>query len=435
MKYTGLGITVLLVLALAGCGNKQKTQVATQDQTLLKQEQKHFAHVSLHKASGSVRVLMPQTKDGKNYVQLAPYAKLAKKMVRHPQKQTAYVTFTAAKAQDQYDFIQPTVRVYETHDGKTKLLSTTQLTGLNINRRTAAPLRIAELAHTAQQLSGLNYHALAQAVAHRNYSPTQLRQARALHFLKNDQATNFRLTADSFTVFPDKNALGIKQVRMPLSEVRGYLSKSTQVASTKDKKLVALTFDDGPNPKTTPEILKILRKEKVKATFFMLGKSIAMDQSIARAVVAGGHEVGTHTYDHKNLSLMNPAAALQEVTTAADDMYAATGVLPTLLRPPYGAVNMTHDNRIPLPSIQWSVDSEDWRVHAPAPIIARVTATARPGSIILMHDIHPQTVAALPAVIKSLKAKGYHFATVTELLGGSLLPQEQYFGVGDHRSI
>lgn len=435
MKYTGLGVAALLVLVLAGCRNKQATHVATQDQKLLKLEKKQFAHVKLHKASHSVRILMPQTSDHKNYVSAAAYVKLAKAQVKHPGRQTAYVTFTAEKTQRHYDFITPTISVYQTQGDKVRLVKSKQLPGLNVERTTAKPLHISDLARTSQQLAALNYHALAKAVAHKNYSPTQLRQARALHFLKNDTATNFKLSADKLTIFLNKNALKIKEVALPLSEVGGYLTQLPKSATATKKKVVALTFDDGPNPKTTPEILKILKQENVKATFFMLGKSIAMDPKVARSVVAAGQEVGTHTYDHKNLSLMNPAAALQEVTTAADDMYAATGELPTLMRPPYGAVNMAHDSRITLPAVQWSIDSEDWRVHAPAPIIARVNAEVNPGGIILMHDIHPQTVAALPSVIKSLKAKGYSFATVTELLGGSLLPQEQYFGVGDHRSI
>ena len=436
MKYTGLGVATLLVLVLAGCASKQATHVATQDQKLLKAEKKQFAHVKLHKTSHSVRVLVPQTADRKNYVSAAAYAKLAQTQVKHPQRQTAYVTFTAEKTQRHYDFITPTISVYQTSGEKTKLVKTKQLPGLNVERTTAKTQHIADLARSARQLSALNYHALAKAVAHKNYSPAQLRQARALRFLKNDQATNFKLSADTLTIYLAKNALGLKEVALPLSEIGGYLTQLPKSAATASKKkVIALTFDDGPNPKTTPQILKILQQEHVKATFFMLGKSVAMDPKLARAVVDAGQEVGTHTYDHQNLATMNPAAALQEVTTAADDLYAATGELPTLMRPPYGAVNMAHDNRITLPAIQWSIDSEDWRVHAPAPIIARVNAAVNPGGIILMHDIHPQTVAALPTVIKSLKAKGYSFATVTELLGGSLLPQEQYFGVGDHRAI
>lgn len=438
MKKTGLALTALVILGLAGCQNHKTTQGASQDQKLLNIQKKAFTHAKIEKTTRRVRVIVPQSSKHKALVSAAHYSKLATAELKRTPGQTqhkrAYVTFTGTRTARNCWFITPTIRVYKETGNQTRLVATKKLTSLNVNRDTGKVLRIAALARTTQQLQALNYHALAAAVEGKGYSAKKLQEARAIRFLKDNQATNFKLTASDFTVYPAKNTLGIKHVTMPLKTVGGYLG-NLPAATTSSKKIVALTFDDGPSTKTTPTVLRILREMHVKATFFMLGREIQANPALAREVVSAGQEVGTHTNDHKNLATMAPAAALQEIITASDNMYAATGHLPMLMRPPYGAVNMAHDNRIMLPSIQWNVDSEDWRVHSAAPIIARVNAEVHPGSIILMHDIHPQSVAALPDVIKSLRAKGYTFVTASELLGNSLLPQEQYFGAGDHRSI
>lgn len=441
MKYKGLGLAVIVVLGLAGCKSAASLPPKSQNQQLLKAQKERITHSVVKKAASNIRVLVPQSEKKWDLVDPATYKQFAdaelSKVKGEKRTKAAYVTFTGTPTYRNFWRLIPSVRVYQNVDGKTKLKRTTKLDGLNVDMVTGAKVTLASLVTGPKQMQALNYRAFAQAVAHKGYTSAQLQQARQIGFFKNLQAANFRLAADSLTIYPDKNQLGIKQLKLPMSSIAGYLTKLNKVREPdfRNKKVVALTFDDGPNPKTTPTVLATLKKEHVKATFFMVGYEVKANPQLTRAVVHAGHEVGTHTYDHKSLAYLNPADALQEIVTASDAMYAATGTMPMMMRPPYGAVNAAHDSSIPLPSIQWAVDSQDWRVHAPGPIIARINASTYPGSIILMHDIHPQSVAALPNVIKSLKAKGYSFVTVSELLGKYLLPGEQYFGSGDHRAI
>lgn len=439
LKYKGLGITLVLVLALAGCSAKTAAP-KSQSAALLKTQNQRLNHSHVEKTAG-VRVLVPQSDKKQDIIDARDYAKLAKaelQRVKGDKKtKAAYVTFTGMPTYRDFWHLQPSVRVYQNVDGKTKLKRTTKLPVLNVDMTSGKQVTAGSLVTSSQQLTAINYRAFTQTVAHKGYTPAQLKQARAIMFLKDMSAANFKLSAQSLTIYPAKNELGVRKVVVPMTQIAGYLGKLNAVKEPNfgNEKVVALTFDDGPNPKTTPTVLKTLQQEGIKATFFMVGYEVQANPQLAKQVVANGNEVGTHTFDHKSLTHLDPAAALQEVTSASDAMYAAFGEMPLYLRPPYGAVDQAHDAGIPLPSVQWAVDSEDWRVHAPGPIVTRINAGVYPGSIILMHDIHPQSVAALPSVIKTLKAKGYRFVTVSELLGKYLLPAEQYFGTGNHRAI
>lgn len=441
MKYKGLGLLAVVgtILVLAGCGGSKQPE--SQSKQLLQVQKRRLTHTKVKQVADNVHVLVPRTAKKQNLVQAQTYKAAAlsamKKVKGDAQSKAAYVTFSGEPTYRNFWRLTPTVRVYQRQKGDTKQVKQQKLAGINVDMTSGKTVTAASLMTGVQQLRAVNYHALAQAVAHKHYTPIQLQEARAMVFLNSMQAQNFKLAADSLTIYPTANKLNIKSVQLPMTTIAGYLNKLNKVHEPTfgNKKVVALTFDDGPNVKTTPTVLKTLKQEHVKATFFMVGYEVKANPQLARTVVKDGHEVGTHTFDHKNLAFLNPAAALAEVNTAENAMFNALGTLPTMLRPPYGAVNATHDSSIPLPSVQWAVDSQDWRVHAPAPIVSRINATVYPGSIILMHDIHPQSVAALPNVIKTLKAKGYTFVTVNQLLGKYLLPGEQYFGAGNHRPI
>lgn len=437
MKYLRLGLVVAVVLALSACGAHKP---ASQSDKLLQVQQKSLAS-SVVQEHNNVTVIMPREKGKHNLVTAKNYVAAAKKelgkVTGQTQSKAAYVTFTGQKSARNFVHLQPVVSVYQRQKRATKLVARRQLASVNVDTQTGKAVTAGSLMRSEQQLKAINYHALAEAVAHKQYTDVQLTQARGITFMKNMAAQNFNLSSKYLTIFPAQNPLHIKAVKIPLTQIKGYLDRLYTVAEPNfgKEKVVALSFDDGPNPKTTPTVLKTLKQEHIKATFFMVGYEVAANPALARSVVQAGNEVGTHTFDHKNLAVLDPASAYAEVEQSANAMYHALGTLPLTLRPPYGAVNKAHDSTIPLPSIQWAVDSEDWRVHAPAPIIARINRTVYPGAIILMHDIHPQSVAALPQVIRTLKAKGYRFVTVNQLLGKYLLPEEQYFGAGDHRSI
>jgi peptidoglycan/xylan/chitin deacetylase (PgdA/CDA1 family) len=180
-------------------------------------------------------------------------------------------------------------------------------------------------------------------------------------------------------------------------------------------RMVALTFDDGPSAYTS-RILSILREKKARATFFMLGDMVSADPSLARRVLAAGHEIGNHSSSHGML----PGHA--DIRAAGSTIRRATGFKPCLFRPPYGALNSTvvrDVSRLRMKSVLWNVDTRDWSLPGTGTIVAEASA-ARAGSIVLMHDgggPRGQTVAALPQIIRDLRSRGLRLVTVTRLLG------------------
>ena len=184
--------------------------------------------------------------------------------------------------------------------------------------------------------------------------------------------------------------------------------------------VVALTFDDGPHPELTPQLLDILRQQGVRATFYVIGRNVDAYPEIARRIVAEGHEIANHTYNHPHLTKVGAARLDSEMTRTTDAIMRATGRRPTNMRPPYGAINPRVEQAIlqkhNLDVIMWSVDPLDWRRPGAEVVRQRLVEGATPGGILLAHDIHPGTIEAMSGTISDLKAKGYGFATVSQLL-------------------
>lgn len=194
------------------------------------------------------------------------------------------------------------------------------------------------------------------------------------------------------------------------------------------EKCVALTFDDGPD-RYTERLLHTLRGAHVRATFFMLGMQVKQFPTVARHVAAATEEVGDHTWDHKDLTLISPHDARVEIARARTEIAAVIGMWPSLFRPPYGSINPKVAGLVGglgMPVIQWNVDTLDWRDRNATIVAQRAVSEARPGSIILMHDIYPSTVDAVPAIIKGLRHRGFTLVTVSQLLG-STRPGQTYF--------
>jgi peptidoglycan-N-acetylglucosamine deacetylase len=183
---------------------------------------------------------------------------------------------------------------------------------------------------------------------------------------------------------------------------------------------VALTFDDGPHPSLTPKLLEILAREKVKATFYMLGHMVQQSPTIAKAVSNAGHEIGNHSYSHPNLTHLSAREVRVQIERTDEVILAATGMKPKTLRAPYGAVTPKIEAMFNRPFVGWGEhgDTLDWK-HVNATLVARAGAAIPPGEIMLMHDIHATTVAAVPSIIQKLKARGFSFVTVSEFLSGS----------------
>lgn len=182
---------------------------------------------------------------------------------------------------------------------------------------------------------------------------------------------------------------------------------------------VALTFDDGPHPELTPRLLDILRYHGVRATFFVVGRNAELYPDIVRRIVAEGHEIANHSYTHTSLTTVGDERLRQEVCGTSDAIERITGRRPTSMRPPYGANNARVQAFLQsqgLDMVLWSVDPLDWKRPGPEIVAQRLVQGAKPGAILLSHDIHPGTVDAIGSAIEQLKAKGYGFATVGQLI-------------------
>ncbi|HEY6496722.1 MAG TPA: polysaccharide deacetylase family protein [Trebonia sp.] len=181
-------------------------------------------------------------------------------------------------------------------------------------------------------------------------------------------------------------------------------------------KVIALTIDDGPNPVYTPQVLGVLEKYGVRATFSMVGKNVSYYPGVAKDVAQAGHTVINHTWDHANLTTLSAKAQLEEITRATDAIHAASGTHPRMFRAPYGAwskqvLKSCADQR--LTPLDWSVDPRDWARPGVSEIVRTIMNTTKSGSIILEHDgggDRSQTVAALKIVIPRLLDEGYRFA-------------------------
>ena len=200
---------------------------------------------------------------------------------------------------------------------------------------------------------------------------------------------------------------------------RGPHQRASYNAVRTSRPVLALTFDDGPNPELTPPLLDILRREGVRATFFVIGRNVDAYPDIARRIVAEGHEIANHSYNHPALTSVGASRVNEEIEKTNASIMRATGRCPTTMRPPYGALNERVRQTIlkdhGLDVVLWSVDPLDWKRPGAGVVADRLVQGAHPGAILLAHDIHPGTIEAVPEVIERLKAKGYGFATVSQL--------------------
>ena len=191
---------------------------------------------------------------------------------------------------------------------------------------------------------------------------------------------------------------------------------------------VALTFDDGPNPTYTSQILAILQNYHVHATFFTVGWQIKAYPTLEQQEADQGNLVENHSWSHANFNTLTAESMNWQLTTTNDAVHKTTHIWPTLFRPPYGAYNSTLLNiatSLNLTTVTWNVDPRDWALPGTDAIISRVLSQTQNGSIILMHDgggNRSQTVAALPTIIEQLQQRGFCLVTVQQLLD-DLSPQ------------
>ncbi len=211
--------------------------------------------------------------------------------------------------------------------------------------------------------------------------------------------------------------------RNPDMALNSNFSKSSGVTFSRvlvSGNYVAITFDDGPHPQNTPRLLDMLRARNIKATFYVIGRSVDLYPGVVRRTVAEGHEIGNHTHTHRLLSKLSDAEVRSEMSRCADAIAKAAGVRPRTMRPPYGGLlqrqrEMVHAE-FGYPTILWSVDPLDWKRPGAGVITSRILSGASAGGIVLAHDLHAQTVDAMPATLDGLLRRGFKFVTVSQLL-------------------
>ncbi len=238
---------------------------------------------------------------------------------------------------------------------------------------------------------------------------------------------NIDIDFSNYGKFLNKNSLAMKVFDINLKEKTLVITEET--ANTNQNN-IALTFDDGPGD-YTKNLLLTLKKYKAKATFFVLGSRINRYSNVLKKIDQDGHEIGNHTFNHPDLTKFNDNQIINQLVNTNN---AIRSVLPNkpinLLRPPYGAINQRVSNiakQNNMSNILWSIDTRDWADRDSEIICNRATASARPGGIILMHDIHKTSVGAMECILSNLSKNGYNFVTISELFNNKLEPGKTYF--------
>lgn len=196
-----------------------------------------------------------------------------------------------------------------------------------------------------------------------------------------------------------------------------YIETDTGVCGTSgEPKKIALTFDDGPNPDYTEELLEGLKERNVTASFFLLGKEAEKFPDIVKKIHEGGHLIGTHSYEHVNLCNLTDEAAVEQVDKTNQVILELTGEYPQYIRPPFGCWKENLDYKTTMMEVLWDVDPRDWATDNSSVIAARVLDKVQENDIILLHDASESSVKAAFQIIDTLQEQGYVFVTVEELM-------------------
>lgn len=200
----------------------------------------------------------------------------------------------------------------------------------------------------------------------------------------------------------------------PVQKTAAVISNADQ--TDPEEKLVALTFDDGPHPVYTEEILAVLAEEDVQASFFMMGKEAELYPEIVKKVSDAGHLIGNHTYTHANVCQISTEETIDEITKTNDILEDLTGKRPQFFRPPFGCKNEALEKQTGMFWIFWDVDTLDWSYQNAGQVYRQVVKNVGENDIILMHDAYPSTVEAVRELIPALREMGYTFVTVDRLV-------------------
>lgn len=217
-------------------------------------------------------------------------------------------------------------------------------------------------------------------------------------------------------------AAATQETRLPDDIVEG--EPATVTAIRTERPVVAMTFDDGPHPTLTPPLLDALKARRLRATFYLIGRSVVTWPDIVRRIADEGHEIGNHTWSHPNMAAHGDTRVFQEIDRTSEAIFNVTGRAPVTFRPPYGAFTLRQRQMLlrarGMPTVLWSVDPMDWLRPAASVVRARILAQTHPGAIILSHDIHSATVQAMPKTFDQLMERGMRFGSLSQMVGWPL---------------
>lgn len=183
-----------------------------------------------------------------------------------------------------------------------------------------------------------------------------------------------------------------------------------------EAKKIALTFDDGPHPVYTEEMLEVLEEAQVPATFFLLGQNIEGNEDVVKDIAENGHLIGNHTFHHVQITGLPKEQAYEEIDQTSRLIEKLTGKGTEYVRPPFGTWNEGLESNLDLIPVMWTIDTLDWTTKNVDTIVNHVVKNAGENDIILMHDSYKSTVQAVERIISLLKAEGFEFVTVDEVL-------------------
>lgn len=214
----------------------------------------------------------------------------------------------------------------------------------------------------------------------------------------------------------DVKHMSIKQTNLNENhEIIVQPEEERNIENFRGKKLIALTFDDGPNEKTTKLLVEGLKKRNSRSTFFMVGKQIIQNAELVKLVYDSGNEIGNHSYSHCYLTKLNRYGIINEINRTDNEIEKITGEKPKLLRPPYGAYNGKVINSTDKSLILWNVDPEDWKYKNSDLIYNHIITHAKDGNIIVLHEGYETTVDGALRAIDTLKEQGYELVTISEM--------------------
>ncbi|MBS6397189.1 MAG: polysaccharide deacetylase family protein [Clostridiales bacterium] len=181
-------------------------------------------------------------------------------------------------------------------------------------------------------------------------------------------------------------------------------------------KKIALTFDDGPHPVYTPQMLELLEEKQIPATFFLLGQNVEEHKELVKEIADGGHLIGNHTYHHVQITTLPAEQAYAEISETSELIENLTGKGTEYVRPPFGTWNEGLEAELDLIPVMWTIDTLDWTTANVDWIVEQVVEDAGENDIILMHDSYKSTVQAVERIVDLLEADGFEFVTVDEVI-------------------